>query len=147
MGKTLVEYLKKKDAVQDEDAYKVYEEYAKDAFGVDLKDMNNYNYWTVRGEAESYYGSIVIFENRETLFGKTHLSERPKCLNGLLNEVYVKDVFKLLPDKCGKCGFHRFFGLKIDVTSLGQYITVFCPNCKKQIGTVDADTGEIERYK
>ncbi|MCX6772324.1 MAG: hypothetical protein NTV88_00965 [Candidatus Micrarchaeota archaeon] len=145
-GKTLAEYLKKIETVPDEDVYKVYEEYAKDAFAVDLTDMKNYNYWTVLGEAEAYYGSVVVFENKETLLGKAHGRERPKELNGLLQNVYVKDVLKLMPDKCKKCGFHRFFGLKIDVTSLGQYISVFCPNCKKQFGNVDADSGEIEKY-
>ena len=139
------EYLRKLNVTSDEDAYKVYEEYAKPAFGVDLKDMKEYGYWTVRGEAESYYGSIVVFENKETLLEKARVEVRPKYLNGLLECTYITEVLSLMPDKCGKCGFHRFFGLKIDATSLGQYISVFCPNCKKQFGNIDADSGEIER--
>ena len=141
----LSEYVKKLNAAADEDAYKVYEEYAKRALGVDLKDMKDSQYWTVRGEAESFYGSLVVFENRETLLGKVQAGNRPKYLESLLEEVYTENVLALMPNKCGKCGFHRFFGLKIDVTSLGQYITVFCPNCKKQFGNIDADSGDIER--
>ena len=110
------------------------------------EEMKDCSYWKVAGEAISDYGSIILFENRLTILSKNHPSDRPKSMNGLVERVYVDNVLDLMPNKCGKCGFQRFFGLKIAVTSIGQYITVFCPNCKLEFGMVDADSGKIERY-
>lgn len=135
------------------EAYKVYEKYAKALFSHDLSDKTKYVYWTVNGEAIQTYAVTEIFECRETLEGKltqTHrhevddLQRRPEIYGKILNPAYVESVLKLMPNACQKCGFYRFFGLKINETSLGQFVTVFCPSCRKEFGTIDADSMEIE---
>jgi len=143
MGKiTLGEYIKMLENSKMEEAYKIFEKYGKQ-FEFFLDDPRHYSYWTVCGEAEQYYGTAWLFESKDSLLGKVGQG-RPSYFDAVLNNVYKDDILKHMPSKCSQCGFHRFFGLKIVDTSIGQYITIFCPSCRKEFGTIDADSGDYK---
>lgn len=125
-----------------QDQYKVYERYAKKALGHDLSDPNDDGYWKLIGEAIEYYGNVEIFESRESLKGKMEHPHRDAILNVVLADLSDNERMKLLkkyPRKCPKCGFHRFFGVRIEFFSTGKTLDFFCPNCDLHFEVVGSE--------
>ncbi len=124
--------LKKTDKLK---SYKVFEKYKKSAFNTDLKNQDDDYYWKIFGETEWGYGEVLFFETKETLRGKRnseYLKCRPKYMNlkYVLNDGQRKEVLKHFPKFCKRCGFHRFFGIKISETSVARFFSIMCPNCE-----------------
>ncbi|VVB65847.1 Uncharacterised protein [Candidatus Gugararchaeum adminiculabundum] len=104
------------------------------------KNQRNLLFWCIAGEVNATYGVVWFYETKETLLGKIRNSHRPHHLSSVLSLGEKKEVAKKFPSKCDKCGFHRFFGIRVEETSIGHDIIIFCPCCKADL--IDASIGD-----
>lgn len=135
--KTLLqEFMDKLAASEEQDAFKIYEDYAPRLGHADFKDQSDPGYWKFSGEAAVEHGGVFFYESRETLLGgKSYLDEsRAGFFASLLDEGTRKMIAEELPEKCEECGFHRFWMIGVGMLSIGNPVSVRCPNCKKPVG-------------
>jgi len=133
----LEHYLDKISNAKSEDAYKIYEKYAY-RFGIDVKDQNDVGYWKVQGESDIIYGETLVFETKESLKNKNEVTNnRPTYLDNIFDERTKDEIIKKFPSKCDKCGFYRFFGIKTVHSSIDDFISIICPNCKTELVSLD----------
>jgi len=126
-------YFEQMDNANDEDVYKIYENYAHN-FGVDIKDQNDPGFWKMYGESNLTYGKITVYGSKESLEQENkYINNRSKQLNNIFDKETKNEIIKKFPSKCDKCGFNRFFGIKINYSSMNNFISIFCLNCKKEL--------------
>ena len=94
-------------------------------------------YWKVYGEAISIFGEIVLYESKESLSGKVKVPGRNKIFSKVLDTGEKKDLLKMFPTKCHKCDFSRFFGIRVTLSSVENFKTIFCPNCQKEFSSIE----------
>lgn len=137
---TLQEYMEELNKAKDHEVYKVYEKFA-DKMDRDIKDPKGHDFWKVGGESISSYGEVMFYETKASLSGESqwNIENKPSYINSIIPDDIKKMLASVFPESCKSCGFHRFFAVKIEETSVGQAISIQCPSCKERLETIEED--------
>ena len=136
--KKLEEYYGEFKKAKETEQYKVTEKYSS-LLGFDIKNQKSFDYWTIKSEAIMFFGRASFFESRKTLKTRKNPSDRPSFMNHALPDYLRKDLLKIFPKKCGRCGFWRFFEIKVTYNSVGPFAEIVCPNCERKLGEAESN--------